>query len=213
MADMDPRLGSTRVKERSQSLIGHSERFRCDYSRYPTSPAVQSKRMQVGSDHPEPEGWSNRPTTGPFFRSLPVTAVCATAGECRWQREYWSEHLLQDRGGRGSERTIEELLEFSEAAGAKKVLEWCSQHKNDPAPTQDDDADSSPCSEKSRNLSTFDLPCSEPLLAAVSRLLTTRRTQEDHRHRGVGPEVHAGRPRDAVRDHPRRQLHGYQGPP
>jgi hypothetical protein len=24
----------------------------------------------------------------------------------------------------------------------KKVLEWCSQHKNDPAPTQDDDADS-----------------------------------------------------------------------
>jgi len=24
----------------------------------------------------------------------------------------------------------------------KKVLEWCSQHKNDPAPTQDDDVDS-----------------------------------------------------------------------
>jgi hypothetical protein len=81
--------------------------------------------------------------------------------ECRCQREHWSEHLLRhnthprdsghDHGGRGSERTIEELLEFSEAVGAKKVLEWCSQHKNDPAPTQDDDADSPPCSEKSRD--------------------------------------------------------------
>jgi hypothetical protein len=116
--------------------------------------------MQVDSDHPEPEGWSNRPTKRPFFRSLPVTAVCAAGDECRCQCEYWSEHLLRnythprdsghDHDGRGSERTIEELLGFSEAVGAKKVLEWCLQLKNDPAPTQDDDADSSPCSEKSR---------------------------------------------------------------
>jgi S-phase kinase-associated protein 1 len=33
------------------------------------------------------------------------------------------------------------LLQVSENV-LKKVLEWCSQHKNDPAPTQDDDADS-----------------------------------------------------------------------
>jgi hypothetical protein len=118
------------------------------------------KQTNAGRQRPPRAGRLVKQTNNRTF--LPVlTCNGRRRRECRCQREHWSEHLLRhcthprdsryDHGGRGTERTIEELLEFSEAVGAKKVLEWCSQHKNDPTPTQDDDADSPPCSEKSRD--------------------------------------------------------------
>jgi hypothetical protein len=197
------------------SLIGHSESFRCDYSRYPTSLAVQSKRMQVGSDHPEPEGWSNRPATGPFFRSLPVTAVCAGSAAANVSTGVNTSFDTTPIHATPGMTTVDEApsAPLRSCWSSLKLLapRRCWSGARSTRTTRRLPRTTIPTHRRVvRSLETLDLPCSEPLLAAVSRLLTTRRTQEDHRHRGVGPEVHAGGPGDAVRDHLRRQLHGHQ---
>jgi hypothetical protein len=199
----------------SPSLIGHSECFRCDYSRYPTSLAVQSKRMQVGSDHPEPEGWSNRPTTGPFFRSLPVTAVGAGSAAANVSTGVNTSFDTTPIHATPGTTMVDEAPSAPSRScwSSLKLLapRRCWSGARSTRTTRRPPRTTMPTHRRVvRSLETFDLPCSESLLAAISRLLTTHRTQEDHRHQGVGPEIHVGRPGNAVRDHPRRQLHGYQ---
>merc|ERR1712070_133223 len=55
------------------------------------------------------------------------------------ERSMLIKNMIEDLGASGEEPIP--IMNVSENV-LKKVLEWCSQHKNDPAPTQDDDADS-----------------------------------------------------------------------
>ncbi|TKA74302.1 E3 ubiquitin ligase complex SCF subunit sconC [Friedmanniomyces simplex] len=55
------------------------------------------------------------------------------------ERSMLIKNMIEDLGAPGEEPIP--IMNVSEAV-LRKVLEWCTQHKNDPAPTQDDDADS-----------------------------------------------------------------------
>ncbi|TKA35255.1 E3 ubiquitin ligase complex SCF subunit sconC [Friedmanniomyces endolithicus] len=55
------------------------------------------------------------------------------------ERSMLIKNMIEDLGAPGEEPIP--IMNVSEAV-LRKVLEWCTQHKNDPAPTQDDDAES-----------------------------------------------------------------------
>ncbi|RMY03172.1 hypothetical protein D0867_05779 [Hortaea werneckii] len=55
------------------------------------------------------------------------------------ERSMLIKNMIEDLGAPGEEPIP--IMNVSEAV-LRKVLEWCAHHKNDPAPTQDDDADS-----------------------------------------------------------------------
>ncbi|KAH7553224.1 hypothetical protein BM1_08197 [Bipolaris maydis] len=51
------------------------------------------------------------------------------------ERSILIKNLLEDLGGESDDSQVNEAV-------MKKVLEWCTHHKNDPPATQDDDSDS-----------------------------------------------------------------------
>nr|POF03157.1 e3 ubiquitin ligase complex scf subunit sconc [Quercus suber] len=55
------------------------------------------------------------------------------------ERSMLIKNMIEDLGSPGDEPIP--IMNVSEAV-LRKVLEWCSHHKNDPAPSADDDADS-----------------------------------------------------------------------